>query len=470
MAVRQPAVAGIFYPQQPARLRAAVDDLLATAAATAHGPVPKAIVAPHAGYPYSGAVAASAYARLAPARGRLRRVVLIGPSHRVPFRGIAATDVDALATPLGNLPVDRAAVARARRLPGVGLLEAAHVDEHGLEVHLPFLQRAVGEVVVVPLVVGDADAGTVAAVLDELWGGPETAIVISSDLSHFLDYDRARQLDAATARAIERLEPDRIAPDQACGGMPLRGLLTLAARRGLRVQRLDLRNSGDTAGRRDSVVGYGAWAFFETEDAVNATEDEAAAIRAHDDAIRRLARESIRGGLGGDAAGMPPAHRLPPPLSHPGASFVTLKTDGELRGCIGSPRAVRPLAADIADNAFRAAFRDPRFPPLAAWEAPATTFSVAVLTPPRPVAAADEEELLRALRPGVDGLIIAGGANRALFLPAVWNTLPDPDRFLAHLKLKAGLDPRVPATGLRAERFESIDIDGGRLMEAEEAV
>lgn len=469
MTIRQPAVAGMFYPHQPARLKQVVDEFIAKAASP-EAPVPKAIIAPHAGYPYSGPVAASAYARLAPARGLVRRVVLIGPSHRVPFRGIAATEATAYATPLGNVPVDREAVARALRLPGVGLLEAAHLGEHSLEVQLPFLQEALGDFSLVPLVAGDADAQTVARVLEALWDGPETLIVVSSDLSHYLDYDSARRIDATTTRAIERLDPDGIGGEQACGRVPIRGLLAVAKQRGLRVETLDLRSSGDTAGPRDAVVGYGAWAFYESETASGADEDETARdIRAHGNAILRLAGMSILNGLKEGSPLAVRAHGLPPVLARPGASFVTLKKDGELRGCVGSPRPVRPLAPDVAHNAHNAAFRDPRFPALEPREVPDIAYSVAVLTPPRPLAVHNEHDLLRALRPGVDGLIIAKGPNRALFLPAVWESLPEPERFLAHLKLKAGLDPHSPVAGLEAECFQSIDITGGRLAEIEAA-
>ncbi|MFO1127202.1 MAG: AmmeMemoRadiSam system protein B [Rhodospirillales bacterium] len=262
--VRPPAVAGMFYPGRGAELSAAVEGLLADAAARmAAGPGPKAIIAPHAGYIYSGAIAASAYARLVPAAERVHRVVLLGPAHRVAFRGLAVPSVDAFATPLGSVPVDKAAVERIAALPGVRYLDAAHADEHALEVHLPFLQTIFADFSLVPIVVGDAAAEDVARVLDALWGGDETAIVISSDLSHYLPYDRARALDASTSQAIESLDGNAIGYEQACGRLPVAGLLSVARRRGLAVSRLDLRNSGDTAGDRARVVGYGAWAFDE---------------------------------------------------------------------------------------------------------------------------------------------------------------------------------------------------------------
>ncbi len=264
-AIRRPAVAGSFYPADPQALRAAVEGYLARV--EAHGPVPKAIIAPHAGYIYSGPIAASVYARLRPARGRIRRVVLIGPSHRIPFEGLAVTDAHGYGTPLGDIAIDHAAVKALRALPQVSVLNAAHAPEHSLEVHLPFLQAVLGAFKLVPIVAGSAAPEAVADAIEAVWGGDETLIVISSDLSHYLDYDSARRIDARTCRAIEHMDAGAIGEDQACGRVPIAGLLTVARRRHLSVETIDLRNSGDTAGPRDGVVGYGAWAFVEAGDA-----------------------------------------------------------------------------------------------------------------------------------------------------------------------------------------------------------
>lgn len=258
--VRAPAVAGLFYPADAPQLRATIGRLLAAAPATAI--VPKAIIVPHAGYPYSGPVAACAYAALAPLRERILRVVLLGPSHRVPLVGLAASSARAFASPLGEVELDRPAIERLRDLPQMQTLDPAHALEHSLEVHLPFLQEVLADFRLVPLVVGEAGADEVAEVLERLWGGPETLIVLSTDLSHYHDYAAARRLDAATCAAIETLHPERIAAEQACGRYPLAGLLALARRRGLQVRTVDLRNSGDTAGSRDTVVGYGAWLIY----------------------------------------------------------------------------------------------------------------------------------------------------------------------------------------------------------------
>lgn len=257
--VRPPAVAGTFYPRDPDELRAAVRGYLARA--PARGPAPKALIAPHAGYVYSGPIAASAYGLLRDDAARIRRVVLVGPAHRVPVRGLSRSGASAFRTPLGEVAVDREAEARIEDLPQVQVLPAAHRHEHSLEVQLPFLQELLPSFQIVPLLAGDASAAEVAEVLERLWDGPETLLVISSDLSHYHDYDRAHALDRAASDAICALDPERLLDEQACGCVPIRGLLACAPAHGLAARTLDLRSSGDTAGPRTQVVGYGAYAF-----------------------------------------------------------------------------------------------------------------------------------------------------------------------------------------------------------------
>jgi AmmeMemoRadiSam system protein B len=260
LAVRPPAVAGFFYPGQPDSLRGAVVSYLAQAG-EAKGPAPKAVIVPHAGYVYSAAIAATAYARLGADADNIKRVVLLGPAHRVFVRGLAAPEAKAFATPLGSIAIDEDALAAVADLPQVIRDDRVHEQEHSLEVQLPFLQRGAPKAKLVPFAVGDARPGEVAEVIERLWGGPETRIVISSDLSHFHSYDIAQRTDAATAAAIERFDAPALGPEDACGCLPIAGLLKAAKPRGLTIERLDLRNSGDTAGPRDRVVGYGAWAL-----------------------------------------------------------------------------------------------------------------------------------------------------------------------------------------------------------------
>jgi AmmeMemoRadiSam system protein B len=255
---RPAAVAGRFYPGSPHQLRATLDALLADVR-NASVAAPKAIIVPHAGYIYSGAVAATAFAALQPHAGTITRVVLIGPAHYVPFSGLALPTVDAFETPLGIVPLAREAATVLADVVPVVRAEAPHAPEHALEVELPFLQSVLGSFELVPLLVGDAAPEEVASVLDRLWGGPETLIVVSSDLSHFHDDETARRLDADTADMVERGDWAGIGPDNACGYLAIAGLLIELNQRGLGVQRLALANSGDTTWTRDRVVGYGAW-------------------------------------------------------------------------------------------------------------------------------------------------------------------------------------------------------------------
>jgi AmmeMemoRadiSam system protein B len=258
-------MAGTFYPDSPGVLTRTLETLLAGAPAPAMSQeAPKALIAPHAGYIYSGPVAAHAYAALLPARETIRRVVLLGPVHRVPVRGLAAPGaaISAFATPLGSVPLDREALGAVLKLPQVVASDEAHAQEHSLEVHLPFLQQVLSDFKLVPLAVGDATPAEVAEVLETLWGGPETLIVVSSDLSHYHDYATARRVDRNTLDRITALDAS-INVHQACGGIPINGLLLAARGRGLAAELLCAQNSGDTAGPRDRVVGYAAFAFRE---------------------------------------------------------------------------------------------------------------------------------------------------------------------------------------------------------------
>ena len=262
--VRPAAVAGIFYPAARSALASEVRAHLERVKAQPGDAraTPKALIVPHAGFIYSGAIAASAYARLGASRSTIRRVVLFGPTHRVPVRGLALPTVEAFATPMGEVPIDFVAVQKALELPQVTTSDASHAFEHSLEVQLPFLQTILDEFSLVPFAVGDSTAKEVSEVIDLLWGGAETLIVVSSDLSHYHRYAEARSIDRATGEAILAFSAN-LDHEQACGAMPINGLLVAARRRGLEVELLDLRNSGDTAGDRNRVVGYASFAFVE---------------------------------------------------------------------------------------------------------------------------------------------------------------------------------------------------------------
>lgn len=264
--VRQPAVAGTFYSGQRVALSNHVMSMLAATKLGVDVPngIPKAIIVPHAGYIYSGATAALGYAHLLSGRKTIKRVVLLGPVHRVPVRGLALPGVDAFSTPLGDVEIDQIAVAALAPLRQVVVSPAAHAQEHALEVQLPFLQSVLDDFKLVPLAVGDATPAEVAQVIEMLWGGSETLIVISSDLSHFLPYNKAQSVDHETVETILNLVGP-VTHEQACGGTPINGLLLAAKHHQLRPHLLGLCNSGDTAGDRQRVVGYASFAFMQGE-------------------------------------------------------------------------------------------------------------------------------------------------------------------------------------------------------------
>ena len=439
--VRNAAVAGMFYPGDPRSLATELDELLGGVEAA--GPrlgFPKALIVPHAGYIYSGPVAARAYDELAAARGIVRRVVLLGPVHRVAVRGLAVPTDEAFATPLGRIAVDRAALDAVRTLPQVVASDRAHLQEHALEVQLPFLQRQLGDFTLAPFAVGMATVEEVAQVIDALWGGPETLIVISTDMSHYHPYAEARQIDGQTLARIAEFATD-LDHEEACGATPLNGFLSVARRRNLGIKLLAACNSGDTAGGKGQVVGYSSFALYEPD--TDVSEDQAGTM------LLGIARAAIEAKLFGTAQTLEADW-----LTQAGATFVTLTKDGELRGCIGSLEARRPLGADVAENAVAAAFRDPRFTPMTPEEWPSVRVEVSLLSAPKPMRFADEADLLSQIRVGEDGLILECDGRRATFLPQVWESIPEKVLFLRELVRKAGLPSDTRLSRCRVLRYK----------------
>lgn len=457
---RSPAVAGMFYPEDPTVLASEVGRFLSSAKTEAGEIPPKILIVPHAGYIYSGPIAASAYKLLCNAAGKIKRVVLLGPAHRVGFQGLAVPTQDNFRTPLGNVAIDQEAIASIRGLPCVVVRDDAHRDEHSLEVQLPFLQEVLTDFSLVPIVVGGATDRDVAQVVNRLWSGEETLILISSDLSHYENYDQAQRLDQNAAMAIEDLQPEKIAREQACGRLPIAGALLNARQRHMKVKRLDLRNSGDTAGPHDRVVGYGAWAIFENENVAgdNAPESDKEILQQYGPHLLKAVSASIRRGL---EKGAPPEVDLasyPAPLQEHRATFVTLKKKDQLRGCIGAIIAHRPFINDVVANAYAAAFKDHRFPPLQKDELPDIRFSISLLGKPEPMTFSGEADFLNQLRPNIDGLIIEDQGKRSVFLPQVWEDLPDKAEFVRHLKHKAGLPVDVWSSTMKAWRFGATSL------------
>jgi MEMO1 family protein len=436
----------MFYPAEPDALNALITDVRKRA--RPDGDVaPKVVIAPHAGLVYSGAVAATAFGVWARRPEPPRRIVIVGPAHRVPFSGVAVHPAAKWRTPLGEAPVAPVAHAELTQAPGVVVDPRPFVGEHSLEMQLVMLQAMLpAPFEIVPILVGDADPLCVAEALRRVWGGPETVVAVSSDLSHFLDRGRAESIDSDTARRIETLDAAALDARRACGFLAVKAALEIAAERDMRASSLHLATSADVGANASRVVGYGAFAL----------EYAASARLAEADRERLLSACMTALGAAARTSGKAPAlslHGVSPALSSRRATFVTLTENERLRGCIGSLEPHRSLIDDALANTTQAGLADPRFPPLKESELTGLRLDVSILSYPRPIPAGSESELAGALDPDRDGLILSAGRRRALFLPTVWRHLPDARAFARHLMAKAGFEPNRWPERLQARRF-----------------
>jgi len=467
---RQAAVAGLFYPQRKESLEQEIDKHLGQAADLKLADL-RAVICPHAGYEFSGPVAAHAYRQL---QGRAyKTVIALAGSHYALFSGGCLGDYTSLATPLGEVPVSplsdeldgrgpfaRHLVSRVDR-PGWWRQSPAEVPpfgqdtpmtwEHSLEVQLPFLQRVLTGFQVVPVVFGEVDPAQAAEALDAFLD-EQTLVVASTDLSHFLSYDEAKSRDAATVKAICDLKADEVGDHDACGHAAVRTLICLARKNHWTARLLDCRNSGDTAKSPERIVGYAAIAFtgppgvrktppprnYSTPAAATQPAQFSPADRK---AMLALARCAVEAAARGTSLPDPGQASLPSPCRYSKGCFVTLNKRGELRGCIGNIMPQRPLGQAIVDNACSAATRDHRFPPVTPEELAELDIEISVLTVPQPLEFASPEDLLAKLRPHADGVILQVGNFQATFLPQVWEKIPQREAFLNQLAYKAGLQP-----------------------------
>ena len=432
--VRQARYQGIFYPASTRQLLQLIHELVRQGETAAREKIGtgrlKALIMPHAGYIYSGSTAGHGAALL---RGRaFKKVIIMGPDHRIGFTGCAVSSATAWQTPLGRVTLH----GNTQTLLKLPDLFHTQVDadrmEHSVEVILPFVQACLDDFTLVPVVAGLCDVEKTAPEIDDLID-EDTLVIVSSDLSHYLPYEAAVQKDWATIRMIlsGNAEALQRADNAACGKRPILLLMDIAKRRNWRPRLLHYANSGDTTGEKSRVVGYGAIAYVAGEDSRISEEQGNILVQC---ARQALARR-FGGGSKGETLSLPENS----PLNREGATFVTLYLDGRLRGCIGSLRAVEPMVKNVERNALNAAFRDPRFPALTPEEFERITIEVSVLTPPRPLTYADGRDLVSKLYPGRDGVIIQKGGYRATFLPQVWDQLPKPEAFLSRLCQKAGL-------------------------------
>ena len=441
--IQPPVVAGMFYPGDAKALSEQVREFIAQARVEKIGKV-RGLVCPHAGYRYSGPVAAFAYKLL---EGRdVATVVLLGPSHHSAFRGISVCQAEGMATPLGLVevsPKTRQIVNEFPFIPNPPKDVLAGDDdpyaaEHSLEVQLPFLQTVLKKFTVIPAVFGrpgsEADAArTLATIVDD-----RTLIVASSDLSHYHPYDVAKEKDRRCVQAICDLNVEAMRDQEACGKSPVLTLMHLARQKGWKAKLLDLRNSGDTAGDRSRVVGYAAIAFYEPNAPVTENKQLTQAERRF---LLDLARKALTEAAGKGSLAAMKDETVPARLKAKSGCFVTLTKNGVLRGCIGHIFPRESLFQAVRDNALNAALMDPRFSPVTTGELGQIQIEVSVLTVPEPLAFTSPEDLLRKLVPGRDGVVLICGPAQSTFLPQVWEQLGDKEEFMNHLARKAGLSP-----------------------------
>ncbi len=444
---RPSAVAGRFFPAEASVLRSAVEGCIekGKVGLRPRGPVPLAVISPHAGYTYSGWLTGAAL--LAITHAKVQSIIILSPSHRHAFDGVAMPSSNGYDMPGFKIEIDTDA---RNMLVSSGLAhieDAAHDREHGVETQLPFVHRLHPKTRVLPLVIGRAETEQVAQIVDWLAAMDDTPplFVLSSDLSHFLTKEDALKHDAGTARLIETGLSEHLTSAHACGARAVKGFMASEFGRGLRVQRLAMANSADVTGDEARTVGYGAWAMFDATDQIILPGQRLELLKA----ARQALQSRIRTGK------MPAVNvaSFSAPSRGCGAAFVTLQREGRLRGCIGSLRAHQLLAQDVVENTVKSGFEDPRFKPVSAAELAQLKIKIAVLSPSKPMGFGDQQDLENQLVPGRDGLILSDQGKRGVFLPMVWESLPTPKAFVDGLKVKAGLPKDHWSDTLRIDRF-----------------
>ena len=462
--LRPPAVAGIFYPNDKQKLSEEVDHYLAGN----HSPEnkkPIMLIVPHAGYVYSAPTAARAYNQIKKYANRIKKVILVGPSHRVGFKGAAISKVDYFTTPLGNVSVNRELASAISKNAGFGFHDAPHAQEHSLEVQLPFLQKTLKNFSIVPIVYGDVEPEIIANALKPYLYQKDTLIIFSADLSHYHSDGIAREIDEKTAELIEKLEP-KIDHDMSCGSTGINAALLLAKHENLYPELLSISNSGDTSGDKDRVVGYGAWMFGEAEEEekpeLPKLEQEVESLKdftkMYGKDLLKLAYDSVSEAVLNDTTISISRGDYPNDMFNKGASFVTIYKNGELRGCIGTIVPHQAVVHDIAQNTYKAAKEDSRFSPIEPKELKDLTISISLLTDYEEIKYTDEADLLSKIKAGSDGIIIRDGNRQSVYLPSVWEQLPKKQEFLNSLKIKAGLSPTYWSNNIKTYRFRVVEI------------
>ncbi len=461
--IREAAVAGIFYPADIYQLTSDINGYIEHVSSSNNGK-PKILIVPHAGYKYSAQIAASAFARIKPFKDKIKKVFLLGPSHRVYVDGVALPKEKSFKTPLGIVKVDTNIINELEQTNVFKFKSSAHKNEHSLEVSLPFLQNVLTNFKIIPMLYGEANPQDIAQILQPYLERNDSILIVSADLSHYLDYTSAQKADKQTAKDIENGKS--INHHQSCGATAINTAMILAQKFGFVPLLLNMANSGDTAGNKDRVVGYGAWSF-EKENEEDLTKLKAIEIeeknlqnfaRHNKEAILQIVEKSLFKAVKNNKIYTPKRNEYNNVLFNKGASFVTLEKNNKLRGCIGSLLPTNAIATDLAKNTFSAAKNDSRFKPINENELKEITFKVSLLTGFEKIEFASYDDLLKQIKPKIDGLLIKDGERQGLFLPSVWEDIHNKKEFLTELKIKAGLSPNYWSDNIEVFRFRTVEI------------
>lgn len=446
--VKSPAFAGKFYPENKEKLEKQLDHLFQQAEKD-YKTKTRAIIAPHAGYMYSGKVAAKAFQYL---DNTAKNVFVIAPSHHINYRGIALPTYDCFETPLGNIKVNKNIINELSEIENTDFLDEAYENEHSIEVELPFIKKILPNAQITPILYSNVSPKNIGMIIEKYWDNEENIFVISSDLSHFYSQKDAQKIDEYTAEMIESQNTRNFQEFQACGSSGIIGLVNFSKSKNYSLIRTELTTSGEVAGENDSVVGYGAWILTEMPKSVFIKDQ-------FSDLVLSICKESIHAGIHTGNSLDVDAKLYPQVFYEQGACFVTITLENRLRGCMGSIFAHKPLLNDLAQNAYKSSFADTRFTALTEQEFEHIKLAVSLLTEPEEINFSDENDLLSKIKPYEDGIIIQEKNYTAVYLPSVWVQLPDKKEFLNSLKQKAGLPSEYFSKTFKAYRFHTVYVD-----------
>lgn len=465
---RNPVVAGLFYSANSLALEKSIEDYLSSGRFVKYNSSqPKLIIVPHAGYAYSAGTAAKAYILLQKYAKSIKNVIILGPSHYYGGKGAYLSNADFFKTPLGKIRVNKKMVDEiASSSPDIQVNNEAHRKEHSIEVQLPFIQKVLPKAQIIPIVYGNIAPQALSSVLQKYILSSDTILIVSADLSHYYNYNDAQKIDMQTAQKISNKEA--IDEHSSCGAIGINSALLIAQYNNYRPQMLELINSGDTSGDKSSVVGYGSWSFYpdshpqqpksKLEKEVESLQEFASLYKKD---LRNIVKTSLQKAITKQKHYSPSRRSFPEDVFDKGASFVTIYKNGELRGCIGSVLPTMSIAQNIADNTYSAALEDSRFSAITEDELPYLTYSISLLSGFEEIKYGNETDLLNQIKNNIDGIVIRDGDRQGVFLPSVWEQLPDKEEFFKQLKVKAGMNPEYWNNRIKVYRFRTVEVKDG---------